>query len=833
MFHKTPGQSRCRLVPHLARLMLVATPLGLIAASDPSTSWRASHHHELTLAANWRFHLGDIPGAEAPAFDDSSWQTVDVPHDWSIAGPRSPDAATGMGGGYAPSGIGWYRKTFTPPPTWKGQVAWVVFDGVYMNTQVWINGQSLGVQRYGYSSFHFDVAPFLKPGVPNVLVVRVDNSAQPNSRWYSGSGIYRDVRIEAADAVHISPNGVAVTTVSANPTAATLRIRTTVFNDTGRKRKVTVESHVLALPEGRTVLATGSSTVTLGAHESAAVIQRLTIPTPALWTPDTPALYQLVARAAEGERLVDAVTTRFGIRTVGVSVQRGFELNGEPIKLNGANVHHDHGPLGAASYRDAEYRRVRLLKAAGFNAVRTAHNPPAPAFLDACDELGLIVMDEAFDCWEKGKNPADYSVWFKDWWQRDLDAMILRDRNHPSVAMWSIGNEIQELGQPQGIALAKALAKRVRELDSSRLVSCGWTQPWMIPTGWTDLDPAFAELDLAGYNYKLALVEDDHARVPSRVMLGTESFPADTFAGWAAVQDHPYYVGDIVWTGWDYLGESGIGRVYPPGEKVFQHWETQNWPWYGAYCGDIDITGWRKPISHYRDIVWDRGEKLYVAVQEPTPTPGEWQPTMWGVPPTLDSWTWPGLEGKSLKVEVYSRHERVRLFLNDKLVGEKPTTRAEEFKAVFDVTYEPGKLRIVGLDDDKETETRTLETVGPAVGVRLRPDWNDDQLRITDPTFAIAEIVDAAGRWVPDSKAEINFSASEGAKVIAVGTGDLTTPESYVATSRRAWHGRALVIVRPGPAADGKRSLTITATVPELDGASSSLSGTASAATSP
>jgi beta-galactosidase len=630
------------------------------------------------------------------------------------------------------------------------------------------------------------------------------------------------VRIEAVDPVRIAVNGVSVTTIHADARQAILRVRTSVANDTGRRQKVNVATRILR--DGWEPLVVTTTAVTVAPHSSTLVPQEITLASPALWSPDTPARYELVSRAAVGDRFVDVDVTRFGIRTIAVSPERGFLLNGEPLQLNGANVHHDHGPLGAASHRDVEYRRVRLLKAAGFNFVRTSHNPPAPAFLDACDELGLLVMDEAFDCWVQGKLPHDYSVKFKETWQRDLDAMILRDRHHPSIVLWSIGNEIQEVGKPEGIALAKQLAQRVRELDPSRLVSCGWTVPWIIPSEWNDVDPSFAVLDVAGYNYQQARAAEDHERVPSRVMLATESYQADTFECWATVQDHPWFIGDTVWTGWDYLGESGIGRVYPPGEKVFQHWETDHWPWYGAYCGDIDITGWRKPISHYRNIVWNRGEKLYLAVQVSPPTPGAWQPTMWGVPPTLDSWTWPGHEGRTMIIEVYSRHDRVRLMLNDRLVGEKPTTRAEEFKAVFEVPYEPGVLRAVGVSGGNEAETFTLETAGPAVGVRLRPDWGDETLQRTFPAFAIAEIVDAGGRVVPTADHRIEFSTGAGSRILAVATGDLTSPEPYVATSRRAWRGRAQVIVEPGEVGeDGELLLTITATVPELDGATHTL----------
>jgi beta-galactosidase len=803
----------------LGRLAAVAVAAAL-AGFVIEPEWKMNNHRSVTaLNEAWRFHVGDVDGAEALAFDDAAWSTVDIPHDWSIAGPRAVDAPAGMGGGFVPTGVGWYRRVFVAPHSWKKQRVWIEFEGVYADAQVWLNGHLLGRQPYGYTSFRFDLSPHLRAGADNVLAVRVDNSAQPGSRWYSGSGIYRPVWIETVDPVHVAPRGVFVSTTEASEQRAIVRVLTTLRNDTDRRRKARLETRVLT-PRDAEEPAIKVAERTIAARSEIVVEQLIPLKQPNLWSPEEPTLHTLVSRVTSGKDIVDVVETSFGVRTLRVSAERGFELNGHTIKLNGANVHHDHGPLGAASHGGAEFRRVQLLKVAGFNAVRTAHNLPAPAFLEACDRLGLLVMDEAFDCWEKGKNPGDYARFFKDWWQRDLDAMVLRDRNHPSVVLWSIGNEVNERGLPEGLPIAQKLAARVRELDPTRPVSCGWNFPWG-QAEWVDMDPMFAAVDVAGINYEHTRHADDHARVPDRVMLATETFQSATFAAWAVVHDNPWFIGDFVWSGIDYLGESGIGRAFPPGEKVFQHWETNHWPWYGAYCGDIDITGWRKPISHYRNIVWDRGERLYMAVQEPPPTDGAWQPTLWAVPPALDSWTWPGREGRQLTVEVYSRHDSVRLFLNDRLLAEKPTTRAEEFKATFAVPYEPGTLRAVGVKDGKDAETFVLETAGPAVGVRLRPDYAATTLESTSPTFLVAEIVDKQGRVVPTSAASIDFAVSgKGASVLAVATGGLTSPEPYVAKSRRAWHGRALVVVGLDATwwAD-PQAFTVTATVPELGGA--------------
>jgi beta-galactosidase len=531
-------------------------------------------------------------------------------------------------------------------------------------------------------------------------------------------------------------------------------------------------------------------------------------------------LYRAVIRVRVDGRVTDELETPLGLRTVSVSASRGLELNGHPLLLYGGNVHHDNGPLGAAAFDRAEERRVQLLKAAGFNAIRTAHNPPSPAFLDACDRLGLLVMDEAFDGWARPKLPHDHSEFFRDWWRRDLEAMVRRDRNHPSVVMWSLGNEVYERGTPEGARRGARMAKLVRELDPTRPVTAGING--MGASGvWTQLDPLFATLDVTGYNYERVRYVEDHDRLPSRVMVGTESFPADAFASWAAVHSHPWVIGDFVWSALDYLGEAGIGRVFPPGEPAVPHWEGLHYPWHGAACGDIDITGWRRPVSHHRNIVWHRGETLSVAVREPSPTGEAWTLSRWAVPPAWPSWTWPGQEGRPLRVDVSSRHDAVRLSLNGVLVGETPTDAAHELTASFEVPYEPGRLRVVGVSQGRETEEVELVTAGDAVRIRLSPD----RLRIRadgqDLSFVTVEIVDEQGRLRPDASVAVRYALEGPATIAGIGSGNLITSESYQANPRRVFHGRALVVLRsihePG-------TVRLTASAAGLEGSSVTIS---------
>lgn len=748
---------------------------------------------QLQFDSEWRFHLGDAPGAENLSFDHSAWSSVHLPHDWSIEGHTHPDAPSRGDGGFFPTGIGWYRRSFIAPEGWQGRQIAIEFEGVYENSEVWINGHSLGTHPYGYTPFHYDLTPHLNIGAENTLAVRVDNSQQPNCRWYSGSGIYRHVWLHVTHPVHVAPWGVFVSTAEASKDHAFVQVQTTVRNDSDAPQSVTLE---LAVTDpGGEVVASTRTEGHIAARADLTATSDIVISQPQLWSPETPVLYHAVTRVLVDGQITDEVEIPFGIRTVRVSTERGFELNGQPLKLAGGNVHHDNGPLGAVAFDRAEERRVELLKAAGFNAIRTSHNPPSPTFLDVCDRLGMLVMDEAFDGWAQKKVQHDYSRFFHDWWQRDLDAMVLRDRNHPSIVMWSIGNEVYERGNEKGARIAQMLSGRIRELDSTRPIAIGLNG--LGESGdWTQIDPVFATVDVAGYNYEIQRHAEDNVRLPSRVMVVTESYQSEPFLTWAAANDHPYVIGDFVWSALDYLGEAGIGRVFPSDEPVVPHWEGSHYPWHGAYCGDLDITGWRKPVSHYRNIIWDRGEKLYAAVLAPTPDGKPWNLSLWSTPPALPSWTWPGHEGKELQVEIYSRHEAVRLYLNDRLLGEKPTTRSEEFKATFAVPYAPGTLKAVGMQGGEEVETFVLTTAGDASQIRLTPDRTMIHAHGQDLSFVTVEIVDKDGQLRPDADHPVQYSLEGPGVIVGIGSGDVTSVESYGANPRRVFQGRAIVVIR-------------------------------------
>jgi beta-galactosidase len=740
---------------------------------------------------DWKFYLGNVSEANSRDFNDQAWRNLDLPHDWSIEGKLDQKNTTGGGGGYFPAGTGWYRKNFNVPSSWKGKRVSIYFEGVYMNSEVFINGKSLGIHPYGYTPFYYDLSPFLDYNKKNVIAVRVDNSKQPNCRWYSGSGIYRHVWLIVTDPIHIDNWGVGITTPKVSSEKASVQIKTLIKNETNAPQKISLLTDVAK--QNVHIAKTTTSDIEIKANDQKEISQTILVNNPMLWSSENPHLYHAQIKVMIGSKTVDNVSTSFGIRSIKYSTENGFELNGKTIKLNGGCVHHDNGCLGAAAFDRAEERRVELLKSAGFNAIRTSHNPPSEAFLNACDKIGMMVIDESFDGWKESKTPFDYSRIFDEWWKRDLEAMVMRDRNHPSIIMWSTGNEIIERKKPEAVTTAKNLTDAIHLIDQTRPVTSAMTT-W--DGEWKLFDPLMAAHDVCGYNYQLERAQSDHERVPSRIIVQTESYPRDAFKNWNMVKNNNYILGDFVWTAIDYLGESGIGRYYYPGETKGEHWEGDFYPWHGAYCGDIDLLGWRKPISHYRNILWNNSEKLYMAVREPNPDNGKITETLWSVWPTWENWTWPRYEGKNLQVEVYSKYPSVRLYLNEKLIGEQQTTFDQEFKTTFTLPYKAGVLKAVGVKDKKEIESKILRSAGPAVKIKLTSDKKKIKSNGQDLAFVLVELVDKNGNIDPNAVNLLQFKI-EGPGIIAgVDNANLKDLDSYVGNSRKAWNGKAMVVIR-------------------------------------
>ncbi len=754
--------------------------------------------------SDWKFHLGNVPEAEMESFDDSKWRTLDLPHDWSIEdlapvagkkqiGPFSEDSPGKGATGHVIGGIGWYRKTFTTDKLMENKKVQILFDGVYMNSEVWINGQTLGVHPYGYTPFYYDLTPYLNPvGEKNTLAVKVSNTGK-NSRWYSGSGIYRHVDLVVTEKLYIPIWGISVSTPEVAKEKAKVKIKIDLANEIKESGKLLITTH-LTSPEGSKKIKTETS-IDAFSDEKANIEQNFELKNPTLWTLDSPALYKAVTEVSFNGKVVDQQTTTFGIRSIAYSAGKGFLLNGEPIELKGGCMHHDNGPLGSATIDRAEERRVELMKKFGFNAIRTSHNPPSRQFLDACDRLGVLVIDEAFDQWQRPKNPEDYNLYFDKWHKQDLESMILRDRNHPSVVFWSIGNEINERVDPSGLEIMKNLISIVKNIDTTRPITEAICFFWDHPGyKWESTIPAFAQLDVGGYNYQLGEYEKDHQIAPERLMMGTESFPRQAFENWQMVEKHPYIIGDFVWTAMDYLGESGIGHSSV--KKDTKDTFSMEWPWYNAYCGDIDICGFKKPQSYYRDVVW-KVSNLEIAVHSPVPAGMKEVISMWGWPDEQQNWNWAGNEGQKLQVNVYSNYPEVRLELNGKAIGTKPVSTGTKLTATFEVPYEAGELKAIALKDGKDVETKILKTTGKPAKVKLTADRSDLKASRNDLSYVTVEVIDENDNLVPNANLPIQFKVEGAGELAAVENGNPADMKSFRAPQVTSFRGRGLVILRP------------------------------------
>lgn len=834
---------------------LLAIEAGTPAGAEPG----GGSARERSFDDGWRFFLGDVADAQSPSFDDSAWRTLDLPHDWSIEdlpyatstdgaatsdpsllvpqtpvpvpglpqviGPFDPqNSANGGSIGYTVGGIGWYRKEFAA----RGEHVELRFDGVYQNADVWLNGTHLGFHPYGYTSFAFDLTPQLNRTGPNVLAVRVDNSGR-NSRWYSGSGIYRHTWLTVTGPVRIPLWGVSVTTPEVSARRSTARVAVSVANlgaaASAASTRVTVcdmRGHVVAIREA------AAQTVAPGA--TAETTLELPVEHTALWSPDSPSLYTARADVLVHGKVVDTVTTTFGIRTLTWNGEVGFLLNGKPVEIMGGNVHHDHGPLGAVALARSEERRVEILKAAGFNSIRTAHNPPTPALLDVCDRLGMLVMDELFDVWDTGKNPDDYSLHFAEWWRRDLTGTVLRDRNHPSVVLWSLGNEITDNTHGmRGTEMAAAL----RGIDPTRPITLGGGSTF------TADDPSWQYVDVGDvhYNANGKTYGQMHDANPAKAMTHNETFPATIYQDVTFAAGNVWATGTWVWAAWDYLGEAGIGKsMIPPvgtadaigDQSVMPGWSIARtlhhgwggfgypYPYFQANCGDFDLIGQPKAQHHWRAAV-SGASPVEVLVERPTPPGTEQVAVWWGYFDELTSWTWDVEADHPMVVHVYTPGDSVSLLLNGTEVATGVPSRA---MATVTVPYRPGELVAVARRDGREISRQSLRTVGAAVGLRLTSDVRGLTTSRDDLAHVLVEVVDEHHRVVPDAVHEVTFSLRGAGTLAAVGNGNPHNVDSFRLPRRHTWHGKALAILRP---AKNPGTLTLTAKAPGLRSATCAL----------
>ncbi len=736
----------------------------------------ASGRTIVSLDPDWKFLQADSPGAENPAFDTSGWRSLDVPHDWSIEGDFKQSAPTTGSGGWLPSGVAWYRKEITLPPGSEGKSVWIEFDGVMQNSDVWLNGTPLGHRPSGYFSFRYDVTGKIKTDGKNLLVVKTDTSAQPASRWYSGAGIYRHVRMIVAHPAHVAPWGVFVSTPVADTSSATVDIRTKLTNTADKPGKITLRSILLG-PDGKP-LATVDSTATLDPGKDSDLTQQIKVPQPKLWSLETPQLHTLVTRIMAGETVLDEVSTPFGIRQAEFKADTGFWLNGKNIKIKGVCLHQDGGAVGVAVPLGVWERRFKTLKELGVNAIRTAHTPPAPEFLDLCDRMGFLVMDEFFDCWTKGKNPYDYHLFFKEWSKNDLRDGVLRDRNHPSVILYSVGNEIHDT---PNATLAKEILSGLVETCHANDPTRPVTQALFRPNVSGDYKNGLADLlDVVGTNYRDKELMDAWKDKPTRKIIGTEQ--AHERSSWAVCRDNAPYSGQFLWCGIDYLGESS------------------SWPLTVYNVGLLDRTGVIQARGYERQSWWSEKPMVRmvrrIGMTTATPTDPGYEAMEWKRRQVLfPDWTPAETTPHDENVEVYSNAEEVELFLNDQSLGKK-SVRKDGTAINWQVPYQPGTLKAVARNHDKEVATDVLRTAGTPVKIVVLPDRKSLGSNWDDVANIEVQVVDQNGTVVPTAADLLKFTVTGPGKLIGVDSGNVVSIEPFQAGERKAYQGRALAILR-------------------------------------
>jgi len=767
----------------------------------------------------WRFIKDNPSGAENPAFDDSGWRIADLPHDWSIEdlpgkipdsiiSPFSKTSISRKGTGYTVGGTAWYRKEFTTDRKDKDKIVYIQFDGVYMNSDVWVNGKNVGNHPYGYTSFFYDITPYLNmAGQPNIVAVQVKNEGE-NARWYSGSGIYRHTWLILVNPTHIGMWGVYVKTPSLTEKSADINITTTLVNSGKKNSPVTVQVQIID-PSGQMVGATKSNSI-VSPGTKTNLDQNISISNPVLWSVDKPNLYNARVTVFIKNKETDNVNTAFGIRKIKMDAQNGLSINGKNLELKGGCIHHDNGPLGSATIDRAEERKIEILKKAGFNAIRCSHNPPSSYLLDVCDHLGILVIDELYDIWEKPKiSPDDYSKFVRKSWKQDVSDMVIRDRNHPSIIMWSIGNEVPEASDTSGFRIAKKLADEVRTLDPTRAITEALVDISSVYSGKSGYDKQASNmslLDVVGLNYSYRVYEQEHEKYPDRIMYASETFPYLSLENYQKSEKLPYVIGNFIWTAMDYMGEAALG--YPmlipedsgngsgakPGVSFHR---LDSWPIFNSFSGSIDLIGNPKAHMYYQKVVWG-DSKLEIFVHRPVPNGKKEVIGNWGFPDELKSWSWSGYEGENMQVHVYTRCDLVKLELNGKIIGEQSIDKDKSITAAFDVPYEAGILTAHCYENGVETASETLKTVGAPSSIRLTADRSVIKADRNDLAYIITEIVDADGNVIPwADDVTVHYEISGSGKLAGVGNGNPGDMASFQQPRRKTYQGKCLVIIRP------------------------------------
>lgn len=823
------------------------------------------------IHGGWRFGHGYLQDTDV-IHPDIGEKTVDLPHDYMIEGEVIADAPAGRDSGYYCAGPAFYTKQFTIPETWKNDRVWLSCDGIMMNAQVDVNSYRVTEHHYGYTPFYADITRRITPGEKNRITVHVDMGTMPNSRWYSGAGILREISLLHAPQIHVAPDGIYARTThieydkDGKALYAVIRVEAEVINHTDEDHIVNVTAELLEKSDDQktpdeknaeTIVLSRRQKIQVNALDRTTAWLTLIVPSPRLWSAEFPELYALRVRTEDAgvfrTSMPSAGTVRsdeqeilFGVRTIQADAVNGLRINGQPVKLKGGCLHHDNGILGGISLYDAEARRLRKLKESGFNAVRTSHNPPSAVFLDACDKIGMYVIDEAFDCWGMGKRPGDYHLYFDTDWERDMEAYMRRDRSRACVVMWSIGNEIEEHGgMGDGYSLATKLAEKARSIDSSRLITNANCSYWtgldektllsllqemgsgsIAGTQNADLgeavflersEPFMNGLDVCGYNYLEHHYEKSHEIFPERVMVGTETFPNGFGKNWPLVERLPYVIGDFTWTAWDYIGEAGIGKsmlaeksASSPIEEAMML-QASPFPWRTGNCGDFDINGQITVQGIYRRVVFGSRETA-VFSYDPKEYGKNEIVSKWGFPHISRSWNWKGCEGKKVRVVIFSQAEEVELSVGGHSLGRKKKGEALLHDMpntfTFDAEYIPGKIRAVSYQGDAEISEDTLETTGTPAHIRLikendRADevsQNNGEYENDHLVYVDVEITDENGRVVPTGEFQLTAKVEDmdgcGAFLAGFGSGNPITTDCYASGVCSSFQGRALAVVR-------------------------------------
>lgn len=813
----TPDRREMLAITGGAMLLPVALEGTAQAATTAATAAATSGRGQ-PFDSDWRFQRGAGDGLEAISLDDSGWRKVDLPHDWSIEdvpggvapnqrGPFDKKAIGGKDTGFTLGGEGWYRKHFRLDGMAADASVEVLFDGIYGECQVWLNGQAVGSHFHGYAPFAVDLTSALNRAGDNVLAIRV-RSLGKNSRWYSGSGLYRQVKLDVIPAgSRLARWGVAAWTRTLDNGAAEIDVST----------ELTSVAPGLALVT-RLRDSAGRAVAEATSPASALVKQTLKLRGPKLWSGANPNLYSLETELRRGDIVIDRMAQPFGVRVITIDANTGMHVNGTRVVLRGGCIHHDNGLLGACAYPQADDRKVRLLKARGYNAIRSSHNPMSSSLLDACDRHGILVMNEAFDMWHVGKNPEDYSTRFASDWQVPLTAMVRSSRNRACVFLWSIGNEIPGRSTPEGTEWGWKLANTVRLIDPTRPVTAalnGLLGPLYKAGAETarpghagEVDNAAAMfLDVAGYNYRLDDIEPDEVQHKDRLVVATETFPTDAWGYQELARRAPYALGEFLWTAMDYLGEAGISAVENVSENNKMPFPFVGWPWVVSWCGDLDLIGDQKAPSLYRDAVWGKS-KLEMAVQRPIPAGKRESYSNWGWHDELPSWTWPGNEGKDMTLRLYTPGDRVELHRNGVKMASKRLTTGDKMRAELVVPYQPGVLEAVAYSGPKEIGRRKLETAGAPASLRLRAESKRLKSGRQALGYVSVDVLDASGRVVPEADVKLTLALSGAAELAAFGNANPHAVGSFQASTARSFRGRALAILR-GTGRAGLVTLTV------------------------